>query len=71
MKKVHFLLAVMLCLMLQSLSAQKLEKGISKALAEQRKEMISNVKYDLTFNIPAELKKPKLYLHSVGNGNSR
>ena len=60
MKKVHFLLAVMLCLMLQSLSAQKLEKGISKALAEQRKEMISNVKYDLTFNIPAELKKPVL-----------
>ena len=46
------------CLMVLGLSAQVPEKGVSKELAQQRKANISNVHYDLTFNIPAEAKTP-------------
>ena len=46
------------CLMVLGLSAQVPEKGVSKELAQQRKANISNVHYDLTFNIPADAKTP-------------
>jgi aminopeptidase N len=48
----------MLCLMALGMSAQQLEKGVSKELAQQRKSNISNVVYNLTFNIPADVKTP-------------
>ena len=51
-------LIITLCLMVLGLSAQVPEKGVSKELAQQRKENISNVHYDLTFNIPADTKTP-------------
>ena len=53
MKKNRFLLISVLCLVSMSICAQKVEKGVSKELASQRKANISNVRYDLTFNIPA------------------
>ena len=48
----------MLCLMAVGMSAQKLQKGVSQELANQRKANISNIVYDLTFNIPADVKTP-------------
>ena len=48
----------MLCLFVLGVSAQVPEKGVSKELAQQRKANISNVTYDLTFNIPADAKTP-------------
>ena len=53
MKINRLLLSFLLCLTVVILHAQSLEKGVSKELAEQRKATISNVAYDLTFNIPA------------------
>ena len=53
MKNIRFLLLAALSLHLLSLHAQVLSKGVSKELAEHRKANISNVVYDLTFNIPA------------------
>ena len=38
--------------------AQVLEKGVSKELAQQRAETISDVSYNLTFNVPADAKTP-------------
>ncbi|MBR1389647.1 MAG: ERAP1-like C-terminal domain-containing protein [Prevotella sp.] len=58
MKNYKLFLTTMLCLMALSLSAQQLTKGVSKELAEQRKANISNVNYDLTFNVPADVKTP-------------
>ena len=56
MKNIKLLLSVTLCLMALGAYSQALEKGVSKELAEQRKANISHVSYDLTFNIPADLK---------------
>ena len=56
MKHIKILLTVALCLMAVSAWSQLLDKGVSKELAEQRKATISDVTYDLTFNIPAEQK---------------
>ena len=58
MKKYRLFLFFALCLMVLGLSAQVPEKGVSKELAQQRKSNISNVLYDLTFNIPADAKTP-------------
>ncbi|MBO6032485.1 MAG: ERAP1-like C-terminal domain-containing protein [Prevotella sp.] len=58
MKKCRLFLIFALCLIVLGLSAQVLEKGVSKELAQQRKTNISNVHYDLTFNIPADAKTP-------------
>lgn len=49
---IFFLLAM--CLSTQSVKAQMLTKGVSKELAEHRKANISQVVYDLTFNIPSK-----------------
>ena len=49
-------LILVLCLMAASAWSQLLDKGVSKELAEQRKATISDVTYDLTFDIPAEQK---------------
>ena len=49
-------LILVLCLMAASAWSQLLDKGVSKELAEQRKAIISDVTYDLTFDIPAEQK---------------
>ena len=57
MKKYRFLLLSTLCLVAMNICAQKAEKGVSKELASQRKANISNVRYDLTFNIPAGQKE--------------
>ena len=57
LKSTKLPLLTLLCLMVLGVSAQPLEKGVSKELAEQRKANISNVNYDLTFNIPAEQKE--------------
>lgn len=56
MKHFKIALTIALCLMAISAWSQLLDKGVSKELAEQRKAIISNVSYDLTFNIPAEQK---------------
>ena len=53
MKKCRFLLILTLCLVSMSHYAQKQEKGVSEELAAQRKALVGNVRYDLTFNIPA------------------
>ena len=58
MKKYRLFLIFTLCLMVLGLYAQVPEKGVSKELAQQRKTNISNVSYDLTFNIPADAKTP-------------
>ena len=58
MKKYRLFLIFTLCLMVLGLYAQVPEKGVSKELAQQRKANISNVSYDLTFNIPADTKTP-------------
>jgi aminopeptidase N len=42
-------------MMVLSTHAQMLSKGVSKELADHRKVNISNVVYDLTFNIPSNL----------------
>ena len=56
MKKYRFLFLSVLCLVALSICSQTLKKGVSQELAEQRKANISNVRYDLTFNIPAAQK---------------
>ena len=58
MKCYRFFLTFTLCLFVFGLSAQIPEKGVSKELAQQRTANISNVVYELTFNIPAEAKTP-------------
>ena len=52
------LLTLLLCLLWQATNAQVYEKGVSKALAEQRSQAIENVRYDLTFDIPENQKTP-------------
>ena len=52
MKNIKTLLIVALCMTAVCTYAQQLSKGVSKELAAQRKTNISNVIYDLTFNIP-------------------
>ena len=58
MKNCRLFLIFTLCLLVLGISAQVPEKGVSKELAQQRKGNISNVSYDLTFNIPADAKTP-------------
>ena len=60
MKTIKLTLLVLFLLIVQGICAQNLEKGVSKQLAERRKAAISNVKYDLTFNIPADASKKVL-----------
>ena len=55
-KHLKIVLILALCPMTVSAWSQLLDKGVSKELAEQRKATISDVTYDLTFNIPAEQK---------------
>ncbi|MBR7031585.1 MAG: hypothetical protein IKI06_10190, partial [Prevotella sp.] len=52
MKKCRFLLLSVFCFVGLGICSQTPEKGVSMALAAQRKANISNVKYELTFNIP-------------------
>ena len=54
MKKVMIFFLLAMCLSTQSVKAQMLTKGVSKELAEHRKANISQVVYDLTFNIPSK-----------------
>jgi len=54
MKKVMIFFLLAMCLSTQSVKAQMLVKGVSKELAEHRKTNISQVVYDLTFNIPSK-----------------
>ena len=58
MKIVRILLILTLCLTMQNMKAQMLSKGVSKELADHRKANISNIIYDLSFNIPADPYKP-------------
>ena len=55
MRKICYILAILLGLTWQSLNAQSYEPGVSKVLAEQRVQNISDVHYDLTFDIPDNL----------------
>ena len=57
MKKYRLLLLSTLCFMTLGVYSQNPKKGTSQELAEQRKATISNVRYDLTFNIPAGQKE--------------
>ena len=54
MKHTRLLLISLLGMMVLSAHAQMLSRGVTKELAEHRKANISNVIYDLTFNIPAD-----------------
>ena len=58
MKNYKVILTSVLCLIALGMSAQQVAKGVSKELAAQRRANISNVNYDLTFNIPADVKTP-------------
>ena len=49
------LLTILCCLVWQCVAAQVYEKGVPKALAEQRVQKISNIHYDLIFDIPKSL----------------
>jgi len=53
MKHIRILLITVLGMMVLGVHAQILSRGVTKELAEHRKANISNVIYDLTFNIPA------------------
>ena len=55
MKNLRLMLTIMLSFMVLGMNAQGLTKGVSKELADERKENISNVIYDLTFNIPSNV----------------
>ena len=57
MKNIKNLLVAVLSFTALSVNAQLLSNGVSKELADQRKANISNVIYDLTFNIPANLQE--------------
>ena len=48
---------MLLCLLTIAAGAQSFEKGVTKTLADYRTRTISNVSYDLTFNIPATQKE--------------
>ena len=54
MKHTRLLLISLLGMMVLSAHAQMLSRGVTKELAEHRKANISNVIYDLKFNIPAD-----------------
>ena len=54
MKNIKFLLMAALSMIVLNTHAQMLAKGVSKELADHRKANISNVVYDLTFNIPSD-----------------
>ena len=54
MKNIRFLLIAALSMIVLNTHAQMLSKGVSKELADHRKANISNVVYDLTFNIPSD-----------------
>ena len=56
MKNIRILLMTILSMMVLNTHAQMLSKGVSKELADHRKANVSNVVYDLTFNIPSNLK---------------
>ena len=58
MKDVRILLILTLCLTMLNMNAQMLSKGVPKELADHRKANISNILYDLSFNIPANLSEP-------------
>ena len=57
MKNILLLIVLALCLNTQSASAQMLSKGVSKELAEYRKANISKIVYDLSFEIPANIRQ--------------
>ena len=54
MKHIRLLLISLLGMLVLSAHAQMLSRGVTKELAEHRKANISNVIYDLKFNIPAD-----------------
>ncbi len=59
--KTSKLFPVLLCLILLSCKIQKplpIEEGVSKTLANYRKEHISNVEYQLYFNVPESKAEP-------------
>jgi len=58
MKIYRFYLTLLLSLMTVLACAQSFGRGVSKELAEARKLLVSNVAYDLTFNIPARPEQP-------------
>lgn len=51
------ILTMLLCLLTIAAGAQSFEKGVTKTLADYRTRTISNVSYNLTFNIPATQKE--------------
>ena len=55
MNSIKFLLTTLLSIIVLNVHGQTLSKGVSKDLADHRKANISNVIYDLTFNIPANM----------------
>ena len=57
MKNIKVLLLAVLSMLVLSSNAQLLARGVSQELAQHRKANISNVIYDLTFNIPANLQE--------------
>lgn len=66
MKNIRILLIAALSMIVLNTHAQMLSKGVSKELADHRKANISNIAYDLTFNIPSDLNKRvtgKAYIH--------
>lgn len=56
MRKISYLLTCLFCFAWLTSSADLLDKGVSKQLAEQRAQNISNVSYDLEIDIPSNEK---------------
>ena len=58
MKNNKVVITLLLCLAALGLRAQQLQEGVSEELAAQRRANISNVFYELTFDIPADQGTP-------------
>lgn len=58
MKKTKLILLALLCLLTSAGTAQELETGVSKSLANERTNYIKGINYELTFNIPERPEDP-------------
>ena len=63
--QIAVLLLAMLCLNCLDANAVKIEKGVSKALAEYRARNMRNISYSLSFSVPESLEKPVTFFETL------
>ena len=63
--QIAVLLLAMLCLNCLEANAVKIEKGVSKALAEYRARNMRNISYSLSFSVPESLEKPVTFFETL------